>query len=183
MKYPYFSNTQSIVIGIIILFTVSLSSCTHKIVRENYKVTKEMYNKVLNQNITFIYRDYAEDTSIKILGQVKLKESGFSTKCDETRAFEILKKEANAISANLVIIEEERLPNMASSCYRCTASLCIADTNTIHVLKSSNEIITQDEINEKGLISRKKQSSMVYSGIMSGVIGGLVAGLLSILKK
>ena len=94
------------------------SSCAHHIVRSGYQATKSDYricNVVIQKNTSI------SDSSATKVGEIELRDSGFSTVCNEERALEILKGEACAMDANLIIVTEERRPDFKSSCYRCKA--------------------------------------------------------------
>lgn len=62
------------------------------------------------------------ENNAQLLGTIKLDDTGFSTHCSEKDALCILKKEACSLNANTIVITEFKEPDLANSCYRCSAS-------------------------------------------------------------
>jgi len=103
-----------------ILIFIFLTSCSYKITR-TYQVPESYSVSDCDPNI-FVKLDLS-GVNKKYLGTIKLDDSGFTSNCSKSRAFSFLKDEACKIGANVVIINEEALPNLGSSCYRCIADL------------------------------------------------------------
>ena len=99
---------------VIILF----SSCSYDIVRKGYKPIDET---AINCEIIIKKDTIISDTIAKKIGTVKLHDGGFTVKCSEDLAVKMLKKEACSINADIIVITEERRPDILSSCYRCNA--------------------------------------------------------------
>nr|WP_321409934.1 hypothetical protein [uncultured Carboxylicivirga sp.] len=99
------------------ILLISISSCSHRIVRNGYQISKSDYKNCEIQITKFInYND-----SIEKIGEIILGESGISVSCSEAHAIEILNNEGCAINADLINITEETRPDLWSSCYRCKA--------------------------------------------------------------
>ncbi len=154
-------------LAIVILF----SNCTHKIVRSGYEIKKSDYKdcEVVIKKFTPI-----PDTLAHKIGEIRLGETGFSTACSEAHAIDIIKKEACAIGADLILITEENRPDFWSSCYRCKAEF--------YLLKSSNriEVVSSDSSYESDQLKQRvsKDRSRNTGIILGSVIGGLLAVLL-----
>tara|TARA_B100001109_G_C18862793_1_gene474997 strand:- start:4023 stop:4520 length:498 start_codon:yes stop_codon:yes gene_type:complete len=106
--------------SILILFSalLFLSSCSHKISRTGYTLDKSQHKDCeipIKKNYT------VNESEAQLVGKIKLSDTGFSTSCNEEKALAILKGEACAKEADLIVITEETRPNFGSSCYRCEA--------------------------------------------------------------
>lgn len=101
--------------------------CTHVITRTGYKGNSDAKNDTCQ--VRFL-RDANIDTAKgKVIGKVKVGDSGFSFACGEDDAITIFRKEACNANADIVDIIEERRPDFLSSCYRATALLIKTDSS------------------------------------------------------
>src|SRR5690242_6100534 len=94
-----------------ILVGILFSSCTHKIIRTGYAVSKSDYKTcdvVIKKDIS------VDDGLAKKVGEIKLKDTGVPIACSEADAINILTKEACALNADLVVITNEQRANLAS---------------------------------------------------------------------
>ena len=98
-----------------LLIGLFFTSCSHRIVRTGYQVNKSDYE---NCDVIIKRNTEISDTVAIKIGEIKLGETGFSVACSEEHAVKILKNEACAIDADLIIITEENRPDLWSSCYR-----------------------------------------------------------------
>jgi hypothetical protein len=57
-----------------------------------------------------------------LLGQIRYRDSGFSTRCDEATALRLFQADACALDADVALITSERGPNLWSTCYRAEAA-------------------------------------------------------------
>ncbi|MBU2951229.1 hypothetical protein KO493_11020 [Tamlana agarivorans] len=156
-----------------IFIGIFFTSCSHRIVRTDYNVNKSDYK---NCDVIIKRNTNIKDTLITKIGEIKLGESGFSTACSEEHAIKILKKEACAISANLIIITEENRPDLWSSCYRCRADF-YKYNDTIKRESSANDKIYQPEKVKQRVSKDRKNNTVVFIG---SVIAGVLIGLLLI---
>lgn len=150
------------------------SNCTHLIVRTGYKVKKSDYKTcevVIKKNIV------VSDTLAIKIGEVKLGESGFSVACSEEHAISILKGEACAINADLIIITEENRPDFWSSCYRCRAQFYQFNTKDIAQNVKSDETFNTSKVKDRVTNDRIRNTALF---IGSGVIGAITGFLLYI---
>ncbi len=67
----------------ILLFSILLSSCSHRIIRSGYKVNKSDYR---NCEITIKKFTEIPDSVATNIGEIKLGESGFAMACSEEHA-------------------------------------------------------------------------------------------------
>ena len=110
--------------GKLALISLSLAlviGCTHTISRSGYILDDAKISS--NCEVQFEKNAPVDSSRDKIIGEVKLGDSGFSTSCGEDDALAILKKEACGAGANVVNIIEEKRSDIISSCYRVTALL------------------------------------------------------------
>lgn len=105
---------------ILLLIMLLGSGCSYRVVRLGYKADKEQ-GMACQPVITKQY--FLPDTAARRLGEVRLRDSGFTTKCGEEQALAALRREACMAGANVVKIVREQRPNFGSYCYRCEAVL------------------------------------------------------------
>ena len=75
----------------------------------------------------------------EILGECKIGDSGFSTKCDYNTVLETLKSEARKVGGNAIKITKHKSPDFGSTCHRMTAT----------ILKLTNDFEIMEEVNEE----------------------------------
>lgn len=118
-----------------------LSGCTHIIRRMGYKVTSELPPPICN--LVFWKNGDIDTTCYRIIGVVKLKDSGFSTRCSEIDALEILRREGCRIAADVVNVIDEERSDISSSCYRVKAQLlqkiCVEEVTDAEVIGGQYE--------------------------------------------
>ncbi len=102
-------------------FLILFSSCSHKVIRTGYDKNDKASESYAENCETRLVKFAAVD-SVKFqrLGSIQLRDGGFSAQCSESKAVEILRKEACRLDANLINIVAEKKPGW-SSCYQCDA--------------------------------------------------------------
>ena len=122
---------------VLLAFAALTSGCAASVSRIGYDVPRAMpVASVSEQSVletespgaphsVLITTDVAaiQDSSAVLLGQIRYRDSGFSTKCDEASALRLFQADAVALDANVVLITKESLPDFWSSCYRAEAGL------------------------------------------------------------
>jgi hypothetical protein len=89
-----------------LVLCVVFTSCSHRVVRNGYQI-KNSDTKACDIALVR-YRTFSDSTLTKI-GEVKLGDGGFSSKCTEVDAIAILKKEGCSVGANIInIIDYEK---------------------------------------------------------------------------
>ena len=151
----------------VLLTLLSISSCTHRIVRSGYEQTK---TTAVDCHVPIV-REQLADTLAEEIGQIKLGESGFSTACSESHALTILKKEACAIGADFVVITEENRPDLWSSCYRCEAKFYRFSQKQYELLLTNE--LSQTTVKESVEEDKDKNGAVVL-GIIGGVVGFVI---------
>lgn len=105
---------------LIIISSIILNSCspkiTPKIISKQNPISDSEYILVLNKD------DYFENDGIKI-GTIKSTDKGFSTHCSFDEIIELFKKICRENGANLIKINEHKVPDLKSSCNRIDATL------------------------------------------------------------
>lgn len=104
----------------ILLILGSLINFKHQVSRIGYKIDAK---NSLQANCSIPIKKFESipDSIAKKIGAIKLSDAGFSTKCSEKDAIEILVREGCALGADFVNITREILPDNESNCYRCKA--------------------------------------------------------------
>lgn len=103
---------------VLIGLTYFFSSCSHRIVRTGYQAGVQLSGYC---DVPIRKGNAPMPSEAVKLGEVQLKDSGGSTKCNEGDAIRILKDEACSLGADVIIVLNEKRPDFVSSCYRCTA--------------------------------------------------------------
>ncbi len=155
-----------------LLITVLLfSNCSHRIVRTGYHIKKSDYvtcDVIIKKNISIA------DTLVTMIGEVKLGDSGFSVACSEEHAINILRGEACAINADLIIITEENRPDLWSSCYRCRAEFYRFNKSDNNKDIKSDEIYDPRNIQDRVSRDRLKNTAIAIGSTAIGFIIGLL---------
>lgn len=155
-----------------LLITVLLfSNCSHRIIRTGYQIKKSDYvacDVVIKKDTSF-----ADTTATKI-GEIKLGESGFSVACSEEHAINILKGEACAINADIIIITEENRPDLWSSCYRCRAEFYRFNISDNDKEIKSDDIYNSGEIQNRVSEDRSKNTAIAVGSVVVGFIIGFL---------
>lgn len=112
----------------------------------------------------------------KPVGSIKLGDTGFSTKCSELEAMRLLRNEACQANANLVIITEEKLPALMSSCYNCTAFFY--QSNDLPELDSLNNNIEEPNLTENIQKPQKQNAAVQILAYAGGFVIGYFLGQL-----
>jgi hypothetical protein len=109
-----------------------------------------------------------------MIGEVKLGDSGFSVACSEEHAINILRGEACAINADLIIITEENRPDLWSSCYRCRAEFYRFNKSDNNKDIKSDEIYDPRNIQDRVSRDRLKNTAIAIGSTAIGFIIGLL---------
>lgn len=157
----------------LLIASLLFSNCGHRIVRTGYQIKKSDYSacEVVIKKATSI-----SDTLATKIGEIKLGETGLSVACNEGDAINILRNEACAIKADVVLITEETRPDVWSSCYRCKAEFYKLKKPDNNTLKSDNKY-TSDKVQSRVAEDRSRNTAM----LIGSVVAGFVVGLLMIL--
>ena len=147
---------------LLILFVTAIlfSACSHRIVRKNYSLASneypQEYEVIIKQNIRL------PDSVATKVGNIKLGESGFSTKCNEFHALAILKSEARSLHAGLVVITEEKRSDAWSSCYRCRAEFYSFNAPEDMVMFESDKRYDEKEILKRVERDRSTNYAVIF---------------------
>ncbi|WP_282124620.1 hypothetical protein [Algibacter mikhailovii] len=169
MLFPKSKSLKALVC--FILFATLLSSCSHRIARNGYRIKKSDYT---NCDVIIKKNTKLNDSLFTKIGEIKLGESGFSASCSEKHAVEILKNEACAIKAELIIITEEKRPDLWSSCYRCKAHLYKIKNTKDQPKIESDSIYKPKTIEKRVTKDRKKNTVVLIGAVITGVLLGLL---------
>lgn len=162
--------------SVVLLF---FGSCSHKISRVGYSEPEA--DLVICE---VIFKKFASTPSkgVKKIGDIELKDSGFSTRCDELDAIQLMKNEACLLGANYVNVISEKRADFKSTCYRCVAEIfVIEDDSLLKELQSSQEFeftAIEERIAKDKEVNRKNTRNGIISGVLGGLLAGLIVGLL-----
>ena len=148
-----------------------LTSCSHRVVRTDYQVNKSDYK---NCDVIIQKNTVLSDTLALKIGEIKLGESGFSSACSEEHAIKILKNEACAINADLIIITNENRPDLWSSCYRCSAEFYKYKALKPKTITSNLDTYEPENVKNRVTKDRKQNTFVAIGSIILGIILGLL---------
>ena len=159
-----------------ILLSVMLCSCYHKITRVGYVESAAADNDCKVEIVKFMQ---VNDTATTKLGEIKLGDTGFSTKCNENDAMNILHHEACSLNADLInIIEETPRSFTGSSCYRCAAVFYKSKINQKKLFDSTQvkQAASIELENKKHNEIIRKNGAAGFLGYFVGYTAGAVLG-------
>ncbi len=149
-----------------------LNSCSHKVNRIGYSEKpldlSTTCDVVIQKNDSIIGKQYEK------LGSIKLKDSGFSTSCNELDAIAILKKEACSIGGNLINIIEEKRPSFASSCYQCTADIYRIHSDSLAVKVQESGEYDSYETMDRVKQDKKRNQAIFWTSFAVGFVIGFI---------
>ncbi|MCV9386852.1 hypothetical protein [Reichenbachiella ulvae] len=151
----------------ILLTALLLSSCSYKITRHGYQEGNSNYppcDIVIQKNTTI------PDSIAYKVGEVELKDTGFTIVCNEVEAINILKEDACSLQANLIVITEERRPNMWSSCYRCKAEFYQITSSDFALMEDKYSVYHSEEISKRVTKDRGKNTSAFILSCITGAV-------------
>lgn len=121
----------------LLLPAILLSSCNPKV---STRISKSYSPLDYQKEVAVIGLDHAEPDNAEVLGEVKVGDTGLSTKCDYDIALEKAKLEARKVGGNIIKIIEHKPPSiMGSSCHRITAKIFKAENIEAFLQKHEEE--------------------------------------------
>ena len=124
-----------------LLLTVSIlgvASCSPKVVTQMSKSYEPLNYQ---EAVVVLSSEQAAPPEAELLGELKIGDTGFSTKCDYEEVIVAAKEAARKAGGNVVKITEHKLPGLASSCHRIKANILrVADTDQLLAAASKEEI-------------------------------------------
>ncbi len=117
-----------------ILFLVY--SCSPKVTKS---LSKSYTPLDYNQEVKLLELEDEVPTNFELLGEIKIGDTGFTTKCDYNTVIEEAKLEARKVGGNIVKITDHKSPDFNSSCHRIAAKIYKAqeaDLSKLNVIKA-----------------------------------------------
>lgn len=152
------------------LLALLITSCSHRIARSGYKK-----QTVPAECEVVIQKDLSlPDTVATMVGGITLGESGISVNCNEATAMETLKKEACSASADLVLITQEKRPDVWSSCYRCKAEFYRFNNQEDKAIYTNHTSYQAIDIKNRVKNDRNKNLGMFMGAVAVGFLTGFL---------
>jgi hypothetical protein len=124
---------------LIFVALIFFSSCNPKI---SSKLSKTYPPLDFRQEVIVIGLDQAEPENAEVIGQVKIGDTGFSTKCNYNIVIDKAKLEARKVGGNAIKIIKHIPPNiMGSSCHRITANILRIENIENYTAEAEEEVI------------------------------------------
>jgi len=126
--------------GLLIISTmILLSSCNPKI---STSISRSYPPLDYKQEVVVIGLDQSEPDNSEILGQLKIGDTGFSTKCGYDIVIDKAKLEARKAGGNAIKIIEHTPPSaMGSTCHRITAKILKVENIENYTPKVEEEVL------------------------------------------
>ncbi|NDP21228.1 MAG: DUF4156 domain-containing protein [Paludibacter sp.] len=105
---------------LVTLVVLFLSSCSPKITTS---ITKNYPLADSTQEVNIIEINEEVPSNSELLGEVRVTDSGFSTRCDYESVLNAAKLEARKAGGNTIRILTHQLPGMSSSCHQIVANI------------------------------------------------------------
>lgn len=153
-------------ICLVVILCLAVFGCAPSIKREGYIVTPS--EKDIDCKVTVTKQEDFHAEQTKLLGTMKIGDSGFSAHCGEAEALKILRAEACKLGAQVIVLRDIKLPGIMSSCYRVTADfVSLSDTTAMQ------DSLMSQQVSE--VASPKKGNGMVVLQVLAYAVGA-VAG-------
>ncbi|HAN79563.1 MAG TPA: hypothetical protein DCQ31_18275 [Bacteroidales bacterium] len=118
---------------------IFFSSCNPKISTSIIRTYSPLDYK---QEVVVISLDQMEPENVEVLGEVKIGDTGFSTKCSYDIVIDQAKLEAKKAGGNAIKIIEHKQPTaMGSSCHRITAKILRVENIATYTPKVEEEVL------------------------------------------
>ncbi|MBD3344545.1 MAG: hypothetical protein GF401_05740 [Chitinivibrionales bacterium] len=159
----------------LLILICSLAGCTHRVKRIGYNSDTPVSTDcdiLIKKNYNY------SENEVKVVGKIKLGDTGFSIKCEESDALKILRQEGCAVNADVINIVEEKRADFLSSCYRVTATFLKFNQATQASQISSDENYSEEEIEDRVILDKDRKKGMIIGSIVTGLIAGLITGFL-----
>jgi hypothetical protein len=125
-------------VSLILSILIAFSSCSPRISTSLSKSYPPLDYK--QEVFVFGVNDDAPSHS-EVLGQVKVGDSGFSTKCNYEVVMDQAKLEARKVGGNAIKIIKHKKPNLWSTCHRITAQILKLEYAAEFQAKEEEEIL------------------------------------------
>lgn len=107
-----------------------------------------------------------EEPNYEIIGEIEIKDSGFTLHCDYETVLELAKTKALTMGANAFVVTEHREPNNWSTCHRIKArALLVNDPRKFEKKIVWNKNRKLDTIDFKGLNENKNSPYVIHNQI------------------
>lgn len=155
------------------VISILLLSCSPSVTRIGYN---EGDNSISNCNV--IIKENAEiDESIgKVIGNIEVGDTGFSTNCSEKDVMLILKQEACSIGADMINLTEIKRPDLMSSCFRVSATFIKLNESIAKDKIETSKEYSSEKIDKRDKEDSQKKTIYIITSIVVGVlVGWLIA--------
>ncbi len=104
----------------ILFLLVILNSCSPS---SNAALLKKYPTLAFNEEVTVLAIDDPRPKNVEVLGTIKIRDTGFSVKCNYERVVERAKLEARKAGGNIIQLTKHKKPDFWSTCHRIDATI------------------------------------------------------------
>lgn len=119
IKNFYTISNVSIKLTIILLISISLTACAPSI--SSVKYNPQVIGKPRNCQVDIYFENQRIDRPVKVVGEIKVDDTGFSANCDAQTVHNIIRIKACEAAADAIQLFNVRHPDAWSTCYRANA--------------------------------------------------------------
>jgi hypothetical protein len=157
---------------LIILSVITLIGCSPKVTTSSLNSNLPSRIGMSDEPFAILEQDTIDREMHKMIGQVAIKDSGFSKNCAYGTVLEIAKQEALKLGGNCLVITKHKAPDASSTCHRIDADVFLVDNPK----DFENEILWSEnrklEISDfKGATENKPDMAYTVSGFGHKVFG------------
>jgi len=165
--------------GLIFLTVTFLFGCAPGITRTGYDKSQIANYEINDCKVAIkLYFKTNSDDHI-ILGKIASYEQGLSVACNEWDILNIFVKEACALKADIINIDEAKYPDFWSTCYRAKAEFIKVKDPAIGKTIVSDKNYSYEEIVKRVARYDKEIQERLQRGIDAGIKGGILGGMMS----
>lgn len=115
--------------SVLYLLTLFLGSCAPKVLTE----IKSTHTPIVTAQEVHLYEvGDSVPQSAKLIGRVKVLDSGLSTQCQYDQVIALAKKETAQSGGNALALTEHRKPSIWSSCHQIAGNMLLIDETKTH---------------------------------------------------
>ena len=129
---------MSNLVPLLLSLSIVIASCSPKVTTQ---VSKSYEPLPYQEPVVVLSSEQETPPEAELLGQLKVGDTGFSTKCDYQEVIAAAQTATRKAGGNVVKITEHKMPGLASSCHRIKANILrVANTDELLAVASEEEI-------------------------------------------
>jgi len=149
---------------ILILTILTLVSCNPKIITNSLVTNYNNRSHLYYEPFAFIEIDTIDKSSFKRIGNIIIKDTGFSLDCSYETIKKMAKKETLKLGGNCLVINEHKKPDKWSTCHRIKAEVYLISNAKEYenevIWHQNRKLVTSDF---KGSVEKRPFTAATFS--------------------